>query len=127
MSALAHLQCRTTRSADLCSPPGSTEPAHQLRSPQPAVLPPVPPWAAVATPEAVKPQQLEDVATPAAEDEDVTLERIARQRGCTISARPSKPLRLSVWPAASHTRVPTGSPSISPGGNAWAIRSAGRQ
>jgi hypothetical protein len=43
VSALAHLQCRTTRSADFCSPPGSIEPAHQLRSPQPAVLPdPVP-------------------------------------------------------------------------------------
>jgi hypothetical protein len=27
---------------------------------------------------------------------------------CTNSARPSKPLRLSVWPAASQTRAPLG-------------------
>jgi hypothetical protein len=27
---------------------------------------------------------------------------------CTISASPSNPLRMSVWPVASHTRTPDG-------------------
>ncbi len=29
---------------------------------------------------------------------------------CATTARPSKPLRMSVWPAASQTRVPAGKP-----------------
>src|SRR5215216_2376958 len=54
---------------------------------------------------AVVPQYLDQPAAPAPEHEQVPLCGLRCNVSCTSTARPSKPLRMSVWPVASHTRT----------------------
>jgi hypothetical protein len=55
---------------------------------------------------AIPPQQLDQIATATAKAKHVTRERILPEHRLRLSRRLSKPLRMSVTPAASHTRVP---------------------
>ena len=56
------------------------------------------------------PEQLDQVATSAAEDENDDHRRDRAGASCTWSARPFMPRRMSVWPVASQTRVADGRP-----------------
>jgi hypothetical protein len=55
---------------------------------------------------AIEPQNFYDVATAASEYEYVTGERLLVEHGLYLRARPSKPRRMSVTPAASQILVP---------------------
>jgi hypothetical protein len=59
------------------------------------------------------PQYLDQPATTPTEHEQMPPCGSRLSVSCTNSTRPSKPLRISVWPAASQTRVPLG-PGSSP-------------
>ena len=54
----------------------------------------------------VRPQQPQQIAASAAKHKQVTAERILRQLLLHQCCSPSKPLRMSVRPTASHTRIP---------------------
>ncbi|SFQ35466.1 hypothetical protein SAMN05216330_1319 [Bradyrhizobium sp. Ghvi] len=57
---------------------------------------------------AVMPDHLQQIASAPTEAEQMTLRGSRRNTSCTCNDNEAKPLRMSVWPVASHTRTPVG-------------------